>query len=137
LSKNIATPLASPEFDVTVRVGCSLAYEVTGEAWLLLAVRHRTDRNHAVIFEALTLGNDLPSEELFDDHGNHVYRVALARGSNFFRHDALVSVSSKPDNHEFPPCAVQSPGDLPVNLLRHTLPCRYCDSDKLNKLRVG
>jgi len=124
--------LGPPKLDVTLRVGCSLAYEATGAAWLLLNVKPRTDRNHAVVFEALTLGDNLPAETFEDSHGNHLYRVALAPGSNCFRHDAIVSVSSKPDNHDLGACAPLSPGELPPAVLRYTLPSRYCDSDKLN-----
>ena len=47
--------ITPPLFDLTVRVGCSLAYEVTGEASLLLHVKPQPNRNHAVVFEALTL----------------------------------------------------------------------------------
>lgn len=128
------TPLPirpAPKFDVTVRVGCSLTYEVTGTAWLLLHLKPLPDRNHAVVFEALTLGNDLPAEEFTDSHGNRVHRVTLAPGTNCFRHDAIVSVSSQPDNHDLPPCAPLPPGELPPAVLRYTLPSRYCDSDKL------
>ncbi len=120
-----------PQFDLTVRVGCSLAYEATGTATLLLNVRPRPDGRHHVIAEALTLGNELPAEEFTDGHGNHCYRVALAKGSNLFRHDAIVAVSSKPDNHHLGDAAAHSPGDLPPSVLRYTLPSRYCDSDKL------
>ena len=77
-------------FDVTVRVGCSLVYEVTGEASLLLNLKLRPDRNHAVLSEALALGNNLPAEEFSDSHGNCVCRVKLAPGANCFRHDAIV-----------------------------------------------
>src|SRR3954465_9078482 len=48
-----------PNFDITVRVGCSLVYEVTGTASLLLNLKLHPDRNHALVFEALTLGNNL------------------------------------------------------------------------------
>ena len=41
-------PPNTPNLDVTVRVGCSLVYEVTGEASLLLNLKLRPDRNHAV-----------------------------------------------------------------------------------------
>jgi transglutaminase-like putative cysteine protease len=123
--------LTEPVLDVTVRVGCSLAYEATGPAWLLLDLKPRPDRNHTVVFEALTFGNNLPAEEFTDSHGNHVYRVPLAIGSNYFRHDAIVSVSSRPDNHDLPPCSALSPGELPPAVLRYTFPSRYCDSDKL------
>ena len=69
-----------PNFDITVRVGCSLVYEVTGTASLLLNLKLHPDRNHALLFEALTLANDLPAEDFVDSHGNHVCRVALAEG---------------------------------------------------------
>ncbi len=121
----------SPKFDVTLRVGCSLVYEVTGTAMLLLNLRPCPNRNHAIVFEALTLGNNLPAEEFTDSHGNRVCRVRLAPGRNLFRHDAIVRVSSQPDNHDLTDATPHAPGELPPELLRYTLPSRYCDSDKL------
>lgn len=52
-------------------------------------------------------------------------------GLNSFRHDAIVSVSSQPDNHDLTPSTPLSPGELSPAVLRYTLPSRYCDSDKL------
>jgi transglutaminase-like putative cysteine protease len=120
-----------PKFDLTIRVGCSLAYEVTGTATLLLNIKPRPDRDHAVVFEALTLGDHLPAEAFWDSHGNSVLRVALAPGTNCIRHDAIVAASSLPDNHDLVAYAPLPPGQLPPDLLRYTLPSRYCDSDKL------
>jgi transglutaminase-like putative cysteine protease len=97
----------------------------------LLNVRPCPNRNHAVVFEALTLGNNLPSNQFIDSHGNQVYRVKLAPGRNLFRHDAIVTLSSRPDNHDLTNITPQAPGDLPPEVLRYTLPSRYCDSDKL------
>ena len=96
-------PHIPPNFDITVRVGCSLVYEVTGTASLLLNLKLHPDRNHALLFEALTLANNLPAEDFVDSHGNHVCRVALAHGTNCFRHDAIVAVPSQPDNHGLVP----------------------------------
>jgi transglutaminase-like putative cysteine protease len=127
-----STELPTPQLDITVRVGCSLAYEVTGTATLLLNVKPRADRNHAIIFEALSLGNNLPAEEFVDSHGNTVWRLALASGTNCFRHDAIVAVSSLGDNHDLGRPAPLGPGELPATLLRYTQPSRYCDSDKLS-----
>ena len=79
-----------PNFDVTVRVGCSLVYEVTGEASLLLNLKLRPDGNYAVVSEALALGDNLHAEEFNDIHGNCIIRVKLKRGTNCFRHDAIV-----------------------------------------------
>jgi len=123
--------MPAPTFEATLRVGCSLVYESTGTATVLLNVQPRPDRNHAVVFEALTLGDDLPASEFRDSHGNRVWRVQLAPGSNLFRHDAIVAVSSGPDNHGLPPCLPLSPDQLPSELFRYVLPSRYCDSDKL------
>jgi transglutaminase-like putative cysteine protease len=117
--------------NLTVRVGCSLGYEVSGTAVLLFKVKLRPNRDHAVIFEALTLGDNLPAEEFTDSHGNAVWRVHLAPGTHFVRHDAIVAVSSQSDNHGLGPAVQLAPGDLPPDLLRYTLPSRYCDSDKL------
>ncbi len=122
---------SQPNFDVTVRVGCSLVYEVTGTASLLLNLRLSPDPSRSVLFEALTLGSDLPSEVFSDSHGNRVCRVTLAPGTNCIRHDAIVAVSSQVDNHGLITSVPQAPGDLPAPLLRYTLPSRYCDSDKM------
>jgi transglutaminase-like putative cysteine protease len=89
------------------------------------------DRNHAVVFEALTLGNNLPSDQFIDSHGNRIYRVRLAPGSNFFRHDAIMTLSSRSDNHDLTDTTPALPGNLPPDILRYTLPSRYADSDKL------
>ncbi|TVR49968.1 MAG: transglutaminase family protein [Puniceicoccaceae bacterium] len=129
-----AYPAMNPTFpfDITLRVGCSLAYEVTGTASLLLNVQPRTSGQHAVIFEALTLGNELPSTEFTDSHGNRVLRVKLAPGSNYIRHDAIVAASSRPDNHGMPDVQPLPPDQLPPEALRYLAPSRYCDSDKLS-----
>lgn len=124
---------ASGSFDITVRVGCSLAYEVTGSASLLLNLQPQPSRNHAVVFEALALGDNLPAEVFTDMHNNRVWRVKLAPGMNCFRHDAIVATTSRPDNVDLARATPAAPGDLPADLMRYTLPSRYCDSDKLTQ----
>ena len=123
-------PLAA-QYDMTVRVGCSLAYESTGPASLLLNVQPWAGRNNEVVFQAITLGDNLPDTPFVDSHGNRVHRIALALGTNWIRHDAIVAVSSQPDNAGLRATQPLSPDALPSELLRYTLPSRYCDSDKL------
>jgi transglutaminase-like putative cysteine protease len=128
----MATPTTeSPKLDITVRVGCSLTYEVKGTAMLLLNLQPCPNRNHEVVFQALALGNNLPSEQFDDSHGNRVHRVTLEPGANYFRHDAIVRVSSKGDNHDLGARVPHHPAQLPPAILRYTMPSRYCDSDKL------
>ena len=119
------------KFGLTVRVGCSLVYEVTGSAMLLVNLKPQPNRDHAVVFEALSLGQNLPVEEFTDSHGNTVIRVMLAPGTNCIRHDAIVAVSAQPDNFGLPPPVPQPAAELPPAVLRYVLPSRYCDSDKL------
>ncbi len=122
---------ATPKFDITLRVGCSLAYEVSGTAMVLLNLQPKPDRNHAVVFQALSLGDNLPAEEFTDSHGSHVSRIKLGPGTHCVRHDAIIAASSRPDNFYLPPARPVGFEALPANLLRYTLPSRYCDSDKL------
>jgi len=117
--------------DITVRVGCSLVYEVTGTAWLLLNLKVHPEPEYTVLSEALSLGDNLPADQYTDSHGNRVYRMKLAPGANYFRHDAIVAASSEPDNSNRANSRPEDPTELPASLLRYTLPSRYCDSDKL------
>jgi len=126
-----SSALSSPKWDLTVRVGCHLIYEATGPAVLLLNVQPRSDRMHQVIEETLTLGENLPGEDFTDAHGNRVWRVRLAAGRNHFRHDAIIAVSSRPDNHDLGSRAPPPASEIPADFLRYTLPSRYCESDKL------
>ncbi|MET0263372.1 MAG: transglutaminase family protein [Rariglobus sp.] len=81
--------------------------------------------------ERLLLGDNLPFDEHQDVHGNRVLRVELRPGANEIVHDAIVKVSSLPDNHEFAGRLPDDTARLPMDVLRYTLPSRYCDSDKL------
>ncbi len=126
-----STSLQPPAFDLTLRVGCSLSYEATGPATLLLNLKPRPNRNHAVVFEALALGDNLPSDEFTDSHGNQVFRIQLAPGTHHIRHDAIVAASSRPDNHDLPSGDPLTTADMPPEFFRYMLPSRYCDSDKL------
>jgi transglutaminase-like putative cysteine protease len=117
--------------DITLRVGCRLVYEARGSATLLLNLKLRPGTHHAVLAESLTIGEGLPFDEFLDVHGNQVVRLLLQPGPNVITHDALVSVSSRSDNHELVGLVPVTPDKLPPELLRYTMPSRYCDSDKL------
>jgi transglutaminase-like putative cysteine protease len=116
--------------NITVRVGCHLAYQTTVPTPVLFVLRPRLEGRVLVMQEKLSFGIGQPSYEFQDSHGNIAYRSMLMPGRNEILHDALVAVSSLPDSRD-----VQGPvvpvGQLPPELLRYTLPSRYCDSDKL------
>jgi len=116
--------------DLTVRVGCSLAYETSVPTAALFVLKPRLEGRVLVMQEKLSFGIGLPSYEFQDSHGNITYRSTLMPGRNEIRHDALVAVSSLPDSRAVQESMVPV-GQLPSELLRYTLPSRYCDSDKL------
>jgi len=116
--------------NLTVRVGCSLAYETSVPTPVLFVLKPRLEGSVLVMQEKLSFGIGRPTYEFQDSHGNITYRSLLMPGRNEIRHDALVAVSSVPDNRVIlgPILAVSQ---LPSDILRYTLPSRYCDSDKL------
>jgi transglutaminase-like putative cysteine protease len=116
--------------NLTVRVGCKLAYETAVPTPVLFVLKPRLDGRVLVLQEQLSFGIGLPSYEFQDGHGNTTYRATLMPGRNEIRHDALVAVSSLPDSRDLLGRLLPV-GELPFELLRYTLPSRYCDSDKL------
>ncbi len=114
-----------------MRVGCSFVYETPRPVPLLLNLKPRRDPRQALQAEQLVFGVNLPAEEFEDLHGNIVYRLLLPPGRHEIRHDAIFAVSPDPDNRDFPLGRAASPAELPPEILRYTMPSRYCDSDKL------
>jgi transglutaminase-like putative cysteine protease len=116
--------------NITVRVGCSLAYDTTLPTPALFVLKPRLESRVLVTQERLSFGIGQPSYEFQDSHGNITYRSMLMPGRNEIRHDALVAISSLPDSREIRG-NILPVGQLPYEVLRYTLPSRYCDSDKL------
>jgi transglutaminase-like putative cysteine protease len=116
--------------NLTIRVGCNMAYETTVPTAVLFVLKPRLEGRVLVLQEKLSFGIGLPSYEFQDSHGNITYRSQLMPGRNEIRHDALVAVSSVPDSRDVPG-PILPVDQLPCDLLRYTLPSRYCDSDKL------
>ena len=116
--------------NLTVRIGCNIAYETSVPTPVLFVLRPRLEGTVLVIQEKLSFGIGLPSYEFQDTHGNITYRSMLMPGRNEIRHDALVAVSSLADSRDVQGALVPVE-QLSSDLLRYTLPSRYCDSDKL------
>jgi transglutaminase-like putative cysteine protease len=116
--------------NLSVRVGCNLAYETAAPTPVLFVLKPRLEGKVLVMQERLSFGIGLPSNEFQDSHGNVTYRSMLMPGRNEICHDAIVAISSLPDSRDVSG-QILPVGQLPFELLRYTLPSRYCDSDKL------
>jgi transglutaminase-like putative cysteine protease len=125
--------MAATPLDLTVRVGCSLGYQTPVPTPVLFMLRPRYEDKVLVLQERLSFGIGQPAYEFQDTHGNVTYRSTLMPGRNEIRHDALVAVSSRPDSRDVWGDILPM-GQIPSELLRYTLPSRYCDSDKLMNL---
>src|SRR4029077_19483029 len=113
--------MISTFLDLTIRVGCHLTYETTAPTPVVFMLRPRLDDAHLVTVEKRSFEPDLSSNEFQDSHGNLACRVMLNPGRNDIRYDALVAVSSMPENQDAPHTSLVSLYELPAELLRYTL----------------
>ncbi len=118
--------------NLTVRVGCRQVYDVRESTAALFMVKPRRDEAQRVCEERFFFKPSPPGTEYQDEHDNIVYRAVLAPGMIMIEHDALVAVSSGPDNHRCSPRFVP-PTHVPRSVFRYTLPSRYCDSDNITE----
>ena len=116
--------------NLAIRVGCRLVYEVAAPTPVTFVLKPRHESRVTVKQETLSFGIGIPAKEFQDSHGNFKYRSMFMPGQNEIRHDALVTVSSRPDSRAVP-AQVPPVNQFPSDVLRYTLPSRYCDSDKL------
>ena len=116
--------------DLAVRIGCKLRYQTLHPASMLLSVKPRHDAYQLVAQEALDIVPVQAASEFADDHGNSVLRLDLQPGLTTLIYDGITRVPSQSEDfchvdHPIPPNRLQP------DLLRYTLPSRYCDSDRL------
>ncbi|MCW0220316.1 MAG: transglutaminase family protein [Prosthecobacter sp.] len=117
--------------DLTVRVGCNLVYETSLFTPISFLLRPSRNMSCLVKQEKCVFGPYLSPHEFMDSHGNMTCRTMLVPGRNVIDMDAYVAVSSLPEKREENVNALPI-NELPQELLRYTLPSRYCDSDKLS-----
>ena len=115
---------------VTIRCGLELSYEASEPTPMSLLIQPRLDPWQHFQAEQFSVTPDGNFSEAEDAHGNIVRIFELPTGRTTIRHDALVAVPALPENHGAVDGAVPL-DELTPDLLRYTLPSRYCDSDKL------
>ncbi|MDQ3621544.1 MAG: transglutaminase family protein [Verrucomicrobiota bacterium] len=123
-------PRPNPPRDITIRLGLELIYETALPTTLTLLIKPQPGPFQSIQAELFSFLPHTEASEFADTHGNLCHRMTLAPGRTSIRHDALVDVPSATEDHtrRGEPVPVE---ELPPDLLRYTLPSRYCDSDKL------
>jgi len=120
----------SVPLDLTIRCGLDFAYDASARTPIVLLLQPRLDPSQRIEKQQLSFRPDVSVHEYEDLHGNIVRRLDLPPGRSAIRHDAFVSVPSLPENYD----GIGWPtpvSELSHDLLRYTLPSRYCDSDRL------
>lgn len=114
-------------------IGCTLPYRVEAPTSFVFNVEAARHPGQIVRSEALTLTPDLPVERwTMPESGNRYLRVEVAPGP--FTLDYRAEVSLAPVL-EAPGAVTEIPAArLPLSVLPHLWPSRYCQSDKLNRL---
>ncbi len=123
-------PIAVPQLDLAVRVGCELVYSTADCVPTLVAFKPRQDVCQKVRQESFQFEPGLVATEFEDDHGSIVYRLNFKPGNNTLRYDAIVMVPSYREDFLWLDRPL-APDLLPASILRYTLASRYCDADKL------
>jgi len=123
---HVFQPLA---LDLTIRCGLEFVYQASAPTPMALLIQPAHSPTQRIDAEQLFLGN-LQAEFSIDTHGNRMHRIILPPGQTVIRHDALVAVPSLPETYGRidAPVSVEA---LSPDLMRYTLPSRYCDSDRL------
>ena len=114
-------------------IGCTLPYRVatpTSFVFNVEAVRHP---GQVVTAETLTLTPDAPVERwTMPESGNRYLRIDVEPGPFTLDYRAEVALSPV---LEAPEAVTEIPAKaLPLSVLPHLWPSRYCQSDKLNRL---
>lgn len=116
--------------DPTIRCGFEFIYEAAQPTPMILLIEPRLDPLQQLVGANFSVSPEITVRQYADVHGNTVHRFELPGGRTTVRHDAIVAVSSQPENAG----AADEPvpvSELSPELLRYILPSRYCDSDRL------
>ena len=113
-----------------VKVGCQLSYSAMNITPAVFIVQPPPHTRHMLGREEFQTVTAVVTADFSDQFGNRCRRILFAPGENVIRYDAMVTVS--PEADVVRPNARQIPTqELPTDLLRYTLPSRYCETDEL------
>jgi transglutaminase-like putative cysteine protease len=114
-------------------LGCELTYEVKAPTPFLLNIEAQNFDGQTVRGETLAVTPELPVERwIMPESGNRYLRVHARPGKLTVRYNAIVSL--EPVLEDPAGLAAIVPGDLPMWVLPHLYPSRYCQSDRLERM---
>lgn len=112
------------------QVGCTLRYVTEQPTTLILNVEVQRTERQAILEERFSIQPDVASDEhTVPETGNRYRRMVLPRGEFTLQYEAKVRLTpqvGQPSGIDAIPVA-----KLPLEVMNHLYPSRYCQSDKL------
>ena len=114
-------------------IGCSLSYRVKTRTPYVFNIEAVSHAGQTVRSETLTLSPDLEAERwTMPESGNRYLRVMVEPGPFKLVYEAEVTLDPVLEGPEA--LTEVAAGDLPLSVLAHLWPSRYCQADKLQRL---
>ena len=113
-------------------MGCSLTYRVGTPTPFVFNIEAQGFEGQTIVRETLDISPDLPVERwTMPESGNRYLRVLAPPGELKLRYEAEVALDHRLED----PGSIQEvpAAELPLSVLPHTYPSRYCQSDKLDR----
>ena len=102
-----------------------------GQAAFTFNILANSDAQQRILGESIASTPGVPREIVESGKGGRALRCEAPAGSFELRYAATVEVNRPP----LPPVVkADNPGRLPLNILTHTLPSRYCESDRFSQI---
>ncbi|MDP3071737.1 MAG: transglutaminase family protein [Opitutaceae bacterium] len=113
-------------------VGCTLGYQIaTPQAAFTFNILANRDAQQRIVEESIASTPDVPREIVENSRGDRALRCEVPAGPFELRYAAVVEVNRPPLPALVP---ADNPGRLPLHILTHTLPSRYCESDRFAQI---
>jgi transglutaminase-like putative cysteine protease len=113
-----------------VHVGCEFVQTAPEPTHAIVQVEPRPDVHQNLVGSSLDPVTASTSTTYHDGFGNLCRRLTFPTGRSVLRYDAHVDVSPEPDPFDLSAPEIP-PAQLPPEVLRYTLPSRFCPSDQL------
>lgn len=114
-------------------VGCVLDYRVTAPTSFVFNIEAAQSASQTVLTEQLTITPETPVERWqMPESGNRYLRLRAGAGDLCVRYEAKIELTPE----LFDPATVGeiAAADLPLHVLTHLYPSRYCQSDRLEQV---
>lgn len=116
-----------------IHVGCEFVQRTSEPTHAILQVEPRADGSLHVVESSWDERTPVTSSFYTDGFGNTCRRITLPAGRSTIRYNATVETPDEPDAAD--DGAIEIPPELlPHDVLRFTLPSRYCPSDRLGDI---